>query len=369
MLTFSGCSLQSKTNTAPPQFTEVKEQKSNDLYVKSIWLTYYELDNMAKGKTKSEFKENISAAFKRLSNMDFNTVTVQVRAFADAVYESKYFKSRYSFDALEIMCEVAEKHNLRLEAWVNPYRVSFDKNKKVSFDSTMLYKSGQGIYFNPASDKVTKLIKKGVVEIVRNYNIYAIHFDDYFYPTTSKKIDKAEYSAYLKKGGKKSLSAWRRDKINNMVKTVYKAVKRTDSAVKFGISPSSNIKNDFETLYADVEKWAKGGYCDYICPQIYFGFKNVYQPFMFTTKKWIGITSCDLYVGLPLYKAGRADKYAALEDKSVINEFKNNDNIISRQITYLSKLDEVKGFYIFSYSCLDDSRCKKEVDNMLKVLK
>ncbi len=90
---------------------------------------------------------------------------------------------------------------------------------------------------------------------------------------------------------------------------------------------------------------------------------------MFTVKKWISFTNIDLYVGLPLYKSGKPDKYAAQEDKSIINEFVNNDNIISRQITYLSKLDEVKGFYIFSYSSLSDAKCKAEVENMLKVMK
>ena len=361
-----------------------------DDYVKSVWFTYYELSPMIKGKTENECKKDIDAAFKKVKDMGFNTVTVQVRPFADALYDSNYFPSceyavnkqgdALDFDPLSIMCEMARKHSLRIEAWVNPYRIRNDNDiKKLSSHhiakvwyqnkktKTRIYRTKKGIYFNPASDEVTKLIVNGVKEIVSNYAVDAVHMDDYFYPTTDKEIDASEYE---KEKDKLSLGDFRRNKVSNMIKSVYAAVKSVNSAVKFGISPASDIRKDTEELYADVGLWARDeGYCDYICPQVYFGFRNVNQPFMFTVKKWVGMTKCDLYVGLPLYKAGRADKYAAQHDKSIINEFKNHDNIIARQITYLSKLDEVKGFYIFSYSSLSDEKCQKEVENILKVMR
>ena len=104
---------------------------------------------------------------------------------------------------------------------------------------------------------------------------------------------------------------------------------------------------------------------------MYFGFKNVYQPFMFTVKKWVKLcenTDVDLYIGLPLYKANTKDKYAAENDKSIINEFKNSNDIIARQITYISKIDKIKGYYIFSFSQLTSENAKEEVSNMLKVM-
>ena len=358
-------------------------------YVKSIWFTYYELSSMIKGKSENEFKKSINSAFKKVSNMGFNTVTVQVRPFADAFYPSEYFPSseyvvehqgeNMDYDPLKIMCETAAKYSLNIEAWINPYRVSSDNDINKLAESNIarkwfgskktksrVYITKSGIYFNPASEEVTKLIVNGVREIVENYPVNAIHFDDYFYPTTNENIDKNEYKKYK---DKISLAEFRRNKVNGLIKSVYKVVKESNSAVKFGISPAADIIMDKNELYADVELWAtEDGYCDYICPQVYFGFRNVYKPFMFTVKKWIGISSKDLYIGLPLYKAGKPDKYAADNDKSIINEFRNNDNIIERQITYLSKIDEVKGFYIFSYSSLSDEKCKAEVENMLKVM-
>lgn len=380
----TGCS-------APMDSNNEVEAPVNAVYVKSIWITYYELHNLIKDNEK-DFETTIKDVFKKLMNMGFNTVTVQVRPCADALYKSKYYvSSQYAFgqqgsempyDPLSVMCKVCDELNLRLEAWINPYRVSQDKDINKLCDDNIakkwynddkkksnVYIADNGIYFNPASNDVTDLIVNGVKEIVENYNITSIHFDDYFYPTTAEDIDKNEYDNYKKNDGKLSLDNYRRDVINNMVSSVYKAIKSINQNVLFGISPASNISNDYSKLYADVAKWSsEEGYVDYICPQIYFGFRNVYQPFMFTTKKWISTAKCDLYIGLPLYKVNTIDNYAAEHDDSIKNEFVDNSNIIARQITYLSKLDEIKGFYVFSYSYLFDENAKTEVENMLKVM-
>lgn len=373
---FSSCSL-------PQNNTQLVVQKNE--YRKAVWIAYYELTEFTKGKSEYEFEQKINDEFSKLSSYGFNTVTVQIRPCADAFYLSEYFPSSVYFngtqggemlyDPLKIMCSVAQKYELNIEAWINPYRVSQDDDyTKLSSDNfaiknKRMTKVVDGkIYFNPAYDKVTDLIVNGVKEIVKNYNISAIHFDDYFYPTQSKNFDKKEYKKY---GGDLSLTDWRRQNVTNMVKRVYETVKAVNKNIEFGISPASNIENDKNSLYADIETWVKNKYVDYICPQVYFGFKNVYQPFMFTVKKWVKLcenTDVDLYIGLPLYKANIKDKYAAENDKNIINEFKNNNDIIARQITYISKIDKIKGYYIFSFSQLTSENAKEEVSNMLKVM-
>ncbi|WP_296969159.1 glycoside hydrolase family 10 protein [uncultured Eubacterium sp.] len=373
---FSSCSL-------PQNNTQPVVQKNE--YRKAVWIAYYELSEFTKGKSEYEFEQKINDEFSKLSSYGLNTVTVQIRPCADAFYLSEYFPSSVYFngtqggemlyDPLEIMCSVAQKYKLKIEAWINPYRVSQDDDyTKLSPDNfaiknKRMTKVVDGkIYFNPAYDKVTDLIVNGVKEIVENYNISAIHFDDYFYPTQSKNFDKKEYKKY---GGDLSLTDWRRQNVTNMVKRVYETIKTVNKNIEFGISPASNIENDKNNLYADIETWVKNRYVDYICPQVYFGFKNVYQPFMFTVKKWVKLcenTDVDLYIGLPLYKANTKDKYAAENDKSIINEFRNNNDIIARQITYISKIDKIKGYYIFSFSQLTSENAKEEVSNMLKVM-
>lgn len=386
VLVLSGCSYSHTGNDS----AHTKTQRGD--YVKSVWVAYYELQKFIKDD-ESDFKNEIEKRFSQLKDMGFNTITVQVRPCADAFYKSAYFpSSKYCFgkqgvdmpyDPLKIMCAVAEKQDLSLEAWINPYRISQDNDINKLCDTNFakkwyknkskkrnVYVSKKAAYFNPASSDVNKLIVNGVKEIVENYSVSAIHFDDYFYPDTDKSIDNAEYQKYLKKGGKSSLSDWRRENVSNMIKSVYSAVKSVNKKVKFGISPASNIDNDYSSLYADVEKWSQdSGYIDYICPQIYFGFKNVKQPFMQTTKKWTNTAKCDLYIGLPLYKCSKPDEYAAKNDESIINEFKNNNDIIARQIRYIKNLDQIGGFYLFSYSCLFDENCKNEVENLLKEMR
>ncbi len=372
----SSCTIQQEN-------TKSVTQKNG--YRKAMWIAYYELSKFTKDKSKSEFEQKINTEFSKISSYGFNTVTVQVRPCADAFYISEYYPtsvyfngsqgSEMSYDSLEIMCTFAKKYNINIEAWINPYRVSQnDDYSELSFNNfarknkSMTEVYDGKIYFNPAYKQVTDLIAKGVKEIVTNYSVSAIHFDDYFYPTQSKSFDKQEYQKY---GGDLSLADWRRQNVTNMVKKVYDTVKAANLSVEFGISPASDIENDKNKLYADVESWIENGYIDYICPQIYFGFKNIYQPFMFTVKKWAKIcenTNVDLYIGLPLYKANTKDEYAAENDKTVINEFKNNNNIIARQITYISKIDKIKGYYIFSFSQLNSENAKEEVSNMFEVM-
>lgn len=366
IMSFIGCQTTQKSS----------ESDDEKQYVKAVWLTYYELSGFIKDKTEDEFKKSITTAFKELKSNKFNRVTVQVRPYADAFYNSSYFPTsayctgvqgeKLSYDPLAIMVEIAHKYDLFIEAWINPYRVSTsndfnnlsDDNSAVKWkDTDNLIVCDSGIYFNPASEEVNTLIVNGVKEIVSNYEVDGICFDDYFYPSTDVSIDKTSYQDYTKNGGELSLDDFRRNNVNEMVKQVYSAVKSINSSVTFGISPASDVEHNYSSLYADVELWATNqGYVDYLCPQIYFGFLNETQPFMKTVKNWVDFSDCELYVALPLYKSGQEDEFAG---DSGVKEFVDNNNIISRQVTYLSKIDEVGGFYIFSYSSLkDNDECK-----------
>lgn len=342
--------------TTAVQEAPVVEGKNE--YVKSVWITYYEIESLTDSKTKSEFEKSFDIVIKHLKECGFNTITVQVRAFADAIYSSAYFpKSRYvktieDFDVLDVICNIANSNDISVEAWINPYRCSKDNDIARNWDNTTnIYTDKSGVYLNPASKDVNDLIVNGVREIVSNYSISAIHFDDYFYPTTSKKIDAKEYDQYINSGGDKKLYDWRRSIITNMLVSVRKIIKNNNANIKFGVSPNANINEDYHNLYADVEDWiTRDDVVDYICPQIYYGFKNETMPFMFTTKKWLELSCVDMYVGLPMYKCGKADKYAGEIGR---NEFKNDD-IIPRQIEYISKISKIKGIYIFSLSSLDN---------------
>ncbi len=383
---FCGCSVSEQPGSG---------NNSDMDYVKSVWITYFELEQMTtSSETAQDFEKTIKSAFKLIKNIGLNTVTVQVRPCADAFYRSDYFPvSEYCFgvqgaklkyDPLQLMVETAHDLGLRIEAWINPYRVSQSNDINTLCDSNQakLWYSNEEtknfvyisdkIYFNPARSEVTQLIVNGVKEIVSNYSIDGIHFDDYFYPTTLEDIDAAEYEEYVNAGGEMTLADWRRENVSTMVKSVYSAIKEINPEVQFGISPQSKVSTDYGTLYADVERWAsEEGFVDYICPQIYFGFYNEVQPFTRTAKEWNErATAAKLYVGLPLYKAGQEDTFASADEDYAINEFIENNNIISRQIIYLQNLQNVSGYYIYSYSYLADGQTdavKTEVENIKNI--
>lgn len=356
---FCGCSA--------PVENSAKPVEKETVFVKSVWITYYEMQSFLKNKTEDEFCNDFSNTIDYLKDLGFNTITVQCRAFSDAFYNSCYYPtSAYfvanqgdnaPFDPLSDICKIAGEKGVNVEAWINPYRVSnspdFDKLSndnpaKKWKDTNTIIVTKSGIYYNPASNEITELITNGVEEIVKNYNITAIHFDDYFYPSDVANLDKDDYK---KSNTDLSLAEWRRENVTSMIKSVKKAINDTKPNVKFGISPSANIRENQNTLFADVESWVgDNSLIDYICPQIYYGFKNETMPFIFTTKKWLEITNVDMFVGLPLYKVGKEDKHAGIGKKEFLN-----DNIINRQIEYLSKINKVKGIYIFSYSSLKDN--------------
>ena len=50
--------------------------------------------------------------------------------------------------------------------------------------------------FSIVAPALSKVVTDGIKEILKNYNVDGIHFDDYFYPTTSSAFDDEEYDEY-----------------------------------------------------------------------------------------------------------------------------------------------------------------------------
>ena len=348
--------------------------------IRAVWVSFLEWQH-TDFSSESAFRADAAAIMQNIASLGANTVFAHVRPFGDALYPSRYFPFSHlctgtqgqdpGFDPLAVLVETAHAQGLTLEAWINPYRLKSSAAMPPSIGETNLMHThpewcctvGEGVYLNPAIPEAAAYVVQGVAELVERYAVDGIHFDDYFYPTKDKSIDKEEYTKYKSNGGELSLFDWRRDNVNNMIKSVYSAVKTINKSVTFGISPASDMDYDYSALYADVIKWSRNeGYIDYICPQIYFGFKNENQPFMQTTKLWCDNATCALYIALPMYKSGLSDEYAGESGK---NEFKKEKNIVARQITYISKIDKIKGYYIFSYSSLKDN---EETSNLYSAM-
>ncbi|MEG0091634.1 MAG: family 10 glycosylhydrolase, partial [Oscillospiraceae bacterium] len=166
------------------------------------------------------------------------------------------------------------------------------------------------------------------------YAVDGIHMDDYFYPTTDLSIDKANYDA---SGSTLSQENWRRENVNNLVKSIYAKIKSINPAVTFGISPQGNNDNNYNSQYSDVKLWlSQPGYADYIMPQLYWGFnyltKSGRADYQFTklAQQWAGYPRADevkLYIGLGAYRIGGGD--GGSNDQSEWSSGTNLANMVS----------------------------------------
>ncbi len=340
---------------------------SYDLYTpinfrrqKAMWFTYMDYAEILLDKSEVEFTEEIKRRFLNASMMGINTVYVQVRAFGDAYYESEIFpKGKYcgniDFDPLEIMVSQAHAFGLSFHAWINPLRLmtegELDLNGECIFarwycdESPYVRKIDNRLYLNPAYPEVQELIAQGAGEIVEKYNVDGVHIDDYFYPTEDASFDSEEFRL----SGADNLSDWRRENINKLVSGMYKAIKNVNSEVLFGISPQGNISADYNNQYADVEKWMnESGYCDYIVPQVYYGYKNSECPFEEIVFQWEALVSdkVKLVIGVCTYKNGAEDKWAGTGR----TEWLEDHSITSRQIRDCISCENVSGVAVYSYS-------------------
>lgn len=374
-----------------------KEDKKHvviDGEIRGIWLSYIDLAPMLTGKSEEEFTQNIEGAFEKIMGFGFNTVIVQVRPFSDALYKSEYYPWSFicsgtegqdiKYDPLKIMIQEAHKRNLRIEAWLNPYRVRTSTSKEAISDkspalkwinegSDSVIQYNGGVYYNPGKEEVRQLIVNGVIEIVENYNVDGIHFDDYFYPGTESFIDEETYGNYLVNGGTLSLEDWRRENVNILVKQVYEAIKKIDSEVLFGISPQGSMNNNYNSQYIDVQKWVQNkGYVDYLCPQVYYGFENQSNDFVSAVESFSNLItepSVDLYIGLAAYKIGTEDKWAG----AGAEEWINNNDMLKRQVEATRNFKNCSGIFIYRYDSLFNpapqasGQVNNEVENLKKV--
>jgi uncharacterized lipoprotein YddW (UPF0748 family) len=380
----------SKSSTTTTTTATTTTTTSGEL--KAMWISYLEFEAYLDTykPSKANFKKFINRLYDQCIAQNMNAVIVHVRPFGDAIYQSSYFPwSAYisgtqgkspGFDPLTIMIEEAHKRNLEFHAWINPYRVSFNTSySKLSSDNparkwhnssstkrNVLSYDGK-LYYNPAKSQVRKLIVNGVKEIVQNYDVDGIHFDDYFYPSfTSSNVktafDATEYNAYKEakvEAGKsyKSIYNWRRANVNTLVSSVYSAIKAIKPDVVFGISPAGNIDNlkSNYSYYVDIDTWlGNTGYVDYIMPQIYWGFTHKSAAYDKVLKQWIKLNSkglVQLYVGIGVYKVGMAKDTSYSDWK----EWQQDSSILKKQITYARNTNKVSGFGFFSYEYFDTS--------------
>lgn len=294
-----------------------------------------------------------------LKDNNFNAVIYQVRPSADAMYKSNiepwsYFISGEIgkepfpyYDPLEFWIEEAHKRGLELHVWLNPYRAHHSGGGKVTSKSLVnimpdnIVRLKNGMYWmDPASKETQDHVFRVVNDLVKRYDIDAVHFDDYFYPYSSYNAgadfpDNKTWTAYKNAGGNLSRADWRRDNVNRFVERMYREIHAEKSYVKFGISPfgiwkpgfPEGIKgsSQFDELYADAKLWLNKGWVDYYAPQLYWSINSPGQSFPKLLSWWQSENNFNrhLWPGLNTVEVKAADR-----PSEIVNQVKETREIV-----------------------------------------
>lgn len=300
---------------------------------RAVWVSYLEWAAMD-FSSEEAFRAGVVQLLDNCTGLGLNTVLAQVRPFGDALYRSSLFPWSHlctgvqgqdpGFDPLDVLLQEAHTRGISVEAWVNPYRLRSSAAMPPNLADGNLANThpewvctvDEGLYLNPAEPAAADYVVQGVAELVQNYAVDGIHFDDYFYPTTDESIDAAQFAA----SGAGNLAAWRRENVTALVRAVHDTVKAADPTLRFGISPQGNPDNDENQQYSDVTGWlASGGgdaVVDYLCPQVYWGqgfaLHNGSTRFAFENivPAWLAYpraADVALYFGLGAYRVGVGD--------------------------------------------------------------
>ena len=199
---------------------------------------------------------------------NMNAVIFHVRVYNDAFYQSKYCKwSRYystnpTWDALPWVIEECHRRGIEFHAWLNPYRVStannnlnevakrFQSNNAASNPDNLLA-GDSTVILNPGIPEVRDFLVRVCMELIENYDVDAINFDDYFYVSADDSATQAKY-----KPPGQSTADWRRDQVSMFIHALSDEMRafnqRTGRRVQLGIAPSGIWKSGKEYDHCDA---------------------------------------------------------------------------------------------------------------------
>ena len=345
---------------------------------RGVWVaTVVNIDWPTKpGLTTQQQKDEFVKLLNEHQREGINAIMFQIRPATDAFYAkssepwSQYLNGKQGlapnpfYDPLQFAIDECHKRGIELHAWFNPYRATFDGNEG-NISATHISKlkpewffkyDGKKL-FNPGLPEVRAYINKIILNVVDNYDIDGVHFDDYFYPYAIKGqiIDDAE-AFILYNNGIKDIKDWRRYNVDQLIHELSDSIHLHKKYVKFGVSPFGIWKNkaqdpegsetaggdSYYGLYADSKKWVQKGWVDYINPQIYWSFETKAAPYDKLVDWWSKNSfGRNLYIGQGAYRINATND---LSWKSATQ--------FSRQLNYNRANSNVQGSVYFSSKSL-----------------
>ena len=289
---------------------------------RSAWIaTVWCLDWPSQGAGADKQKAQMDRLLDSLQVNGFNAVNFQVRSMCDAMYQSSIEPwSSYltghrgqdpGFDPLQYVVEGCHKRGMECHAWVNPYRWSTGTDWNTAYDQELkedgwLLTYGSTVILDPGQERTINRIVEVCKEIITNYDVDGILYDDYFYPSGIPADASAEdYGEWQSSGTTLSFADWRRDNVNRMVKAVYDMIQETRPEVRYGISPAGVAASSsavagmhgvdpcpagsdwqYNGIFSDPLAWLEAHSIDYISPQVYWPFGHSTNDYGLITQWW-----------------------------------------------------------------------------------
>lgn len=385
MLLASVVAPKSKTVAVAKNTKNASRRASPETEFRGVWIsTVQQVDfPTTESVDPSVLKSEWLRLLRFYKSLNLNAVIVQVRPTADAIYPSKLVPySKWltgqsgkplagNFDMLKFMIETSHAEGMEFHAWINPYRVLMDNdtlhlapNHVFKTHRNWVLKYGKEHHLNPGLPEVWKHITAVTEEIVVNYAIDAVHFDDYFYPYRIDGENLKDTEAFKKYGKKfKNIDDWRRANTDSMFFNVRQAIKKHKPYVQLGVSPFAVWRNKTDSadtklnpgliegsethayqscyadLYADVVTWMRRGWLDYVAPEVYFHKNHPLVGYENAVDWWLKNSfGTPVYISHAIYKVNNKEKYPEWRDPQEI----------PRQLDLVRTKQNVKGLVFFS---------------------
>lgn len=351
---------------------------------RGIWVATVQNIDFGENQKAADFRKEFTTVLNNVKKAGFTAIIFQVRPMNDAFYhsdlnplsrwmtgiEGKRFSDEPGFDPLAYMIRETHRAGLEFHAWLNPYRVAnkvtttkwqylktLDSKNFAAKNPSCVLAVPNGktldLILDPGQPAVRRFLCATVQEIIDQYDVDAIHFDDYFYPYSPiGNADAATYRRYAARG--ESLDDWRRRNVDTLIREIHELIQyqnqRYDRKIQFGISPfgiwannkpvvrsnrsDRNYRADgsataggqsYYRQYADSVKWVRNGWIDYIIPQLYWAFDHQDASYGVLARWWAATVRRNnprvaLYIGLAVYQCGNWSDPDELTNQVLFNQ-------------------------------------------------
>jgi len=361
--------------------TQVSKAQNHPKHeMRGVWIAT--VDNIdwpsSKGLDTGTQKKELTGLLDMARQYNLNTVILQIRPAADAFYSStlepwsQWLTGEQGkapepyYDPLEFAIAECHRRGLDIHVWMNPYRAVFDTGMVTAPDHITrrhpewFLRYGRTIYFDPGLPQTRDYVAGVVSDVVRRYDIDAVHMDDYFYPYRIANVpfpDDSSFVAFsnLPESGRDD---WRRNNVDLIIKQLHDSIKSIKPWLEFGISPFGVWRNrdrdpggsatragqtNYDDLFADILKWQEEGWIDYVAPQLYWHIGMEAANYSVLADWWNQNTlGKQMYIGLAPYRINR---------KAPVKSWRSSDEII-RQIELNRTYDHIGGNIFFSAKVL-----------------